>query len=400
MKTIISYLVCIYGLTVSAQTYELVVLDTSTNESGAYGINSFGYVSGYKFVNGIPTPYLWSPNKGFFQLQKLAGAVSDTGIAYAINDYFEIAGTYGSWSGGLNVYHLGRGTAVVWIYDGATNLIPYQVAQSPAMARDINNNAEVAGQEGDFGFTRNIYSNTGYSAPNNSYCFAVNDLGNATGATGVSSLIPTFVEKQTNGTYTSQTGLDMFGASVTAGVKINTNNQIVGISPAGGFYWEPKTGSNTFFGGSSFCYGINNAGTIVGSTNGRACMWKKDSGGQFTVTDLNQLTSNTNIILEKAFCINDRGQIVGQCLNSKTGVRNAFMLTIAKSVPINLSKGTNTLLLSWMATIDHNYSIHISTDLKTWDPLPDIYWANNTNAWVTLIPDQNKMFFKVFDLTP
>ncbi len=390
--------------------FELVILDSSTNESGAYGINNHGFVSGYRFENGKATPYIWSPSGGYLSLPQLQDSVTDTGIAYAINDNFEIGGTYGQYSSGANVYRMGAGTAVVWVFDlEVDDFVPYHIADPGSMVRDISEVGEVAGQESYRAFTRDIYNTAnGYSSTlQESICFGINDHGNATGYfisdTFTTTFSPMYIRRESNGSYSRISGASLFGNrpyGVSAGTKINAKNQIVGIGVSGGFYWEPETGSNSFFGSSTACYDINNLSSIVGMTNNRACIWKKNPSGSFSATDLNNLITDTNIVLEKAFGINTHGQIAGLCLNRTTGVRRAFMLTPAKGVQLKLTPSQNELRLCWPSIPDHLYSIRISRDLSEWISLPEYYHAEDLESWVLVPTDEEKMFFQVFDLTP
>lgn len=402
---ITSLLACICGLTVTAQTYELVVLDDGTSESGAYGVNNYGFTCGYKVVNGNPVPYLWSPAKGYLQLSQPSGSVSGTGIAYSIDDSFDVVGTYGYF--GTLPYHISSGTGAFWTFDPSSGFLPGKVPDAPVCARDVNNSGDIVGYNSggtDFGYTWNVFDGTSYQAYWGFIMFfSINEAGSVTGcAPGSYPYSPVFVRKETNGSRTVFSGANIGGGIYlpSAGYKVNTNNQVVGTANSQGFYWEPETGSNTLFGGDTCCYSINNSKLIVGTTNGHACMWKPTKTG-FSVVDLNSLTGNTNFVLNTAFGVNDKGQIVGQATSVATGVQSAFMLTPSTGVMPTLSKrATNSLVLNWSSIDSHVYAIHTSTDLKTWTTLPDVYLAAGTNAWVTIIADQPKMFFTVSDQTP
>lgn len=385
--------------------YEIVILGDGVHESGAYGINSFGYPCGYQMsASGTPTPTLWSPDAYAWTLTPPAGASSTTGVAYSVNDYFDIGGTYGFWSG--NIYHVGAGTATRWQLNASNDgFDPYSFGQAPSATRGINNRREICGWQSsqDIGFTANIFTSQGYNPQwSYTYCNSVNDLGNATGGTYASGpMLPIFAEL-VNSTYYTTVAPNVFGGGVAFGTHINVSNLVVGTTTyLGGFIWNPKTSATTFFGGTSACYGNNDLGTIVGVSNGVACMWVPKNAGGYAFTNLNGLTGNTNIVLETAWAINATGQIVGQCLNLSTGVRSAYMLTAAKPTPRALTLGTDGFAtLSWPSVDGHDYVIRTSTNLLTWTTVPGIYVAEGTNSWVTFLPDQKNEFFAVFDLTP
>src|SRR4051812_9849802 len=101
-----------------AQLYEILVTDTGTNESGLYGINSYGYASGFRFTNGVSIPWIVTPELGTLDMPALPGAFNN-GIAFGIDDDFDVAGNYGTYFGnGLNLFHINNGIGCVWHWDG------------------------------------------------------------------------------------------------------------------------------------------------------------------------------------------------------------------------------------------------------------------------------------------
>ena len=407
MKTIASLVfLCMY--TLAFANYEFVKLDSQAGtESGVYDINEYGYSSGYKFQNGKATPCLWSPSGDFYPLSSPLGVTLPQGIAYSINDWFEVAGTFGStWSNGLNAYHLGSGAGVVWTFDfDIGDFLPFEITTSEsAIVRSINNDGVIAGREYGYAFTWDVYEETGYDSDNwDSYCFAINDLGNATGMTSEGQgYSATFIEKMSDGSYTVLSGLSKgLSSFASGGIRINNKNQIVGLTANKGFYWEPKTGACTIFADETTCYGINDKGQIVGKNNGRATLWTKSANSSFVEIDLNQFVNDDNIVLERAFGINESGQIVGQYLNKDTGIRNAFMLTPSTEVQASLSKVTdNELKLGWPTVDGSSYRIKVSTDLQAWGDLPNLYVAEGAEGYVFIARDHPKMFFRVLSLTP
>lgn len=78
--------------------------------------------------------------------------------------------------------------------------------------------------------------------------------------------------------------------------------------------------------GTAQANAINNAGIVVGTSNGKAVIWENN-----TVYDLNSLiapdTGETGFTLTTALGINNLGQIVGYGKNS-AGYERAFALTL------------------------------------------------------------------------
>lgn len=424
---------CAFAQTVQAQEYELLLLDSSTNESCAYGINSYGWTCGYKFVDGKATPCLWDPSKVNKNLPALPGSVYSEGVAYAINDSFALAGVFSDKSPKFGYYINKLGDGIVWTTNDKLVFEPNAFTQKESIIRDINNNGDIVGIEningggGAHGFIRNIFTGRDAYYSYFKHLFSVNEYGSAVG-TWLSCSPPYALFANTNTFFAYGLGFE----KDYAGTGVNSFNEMVGVGEHNinsgyygsfeGFYidvgdrqpWEQIL---VEFGRSTACYGINDSSQIVGVTNGHACMWTKNpsnlvsyiknpgwmiiSSNLFSLVDLNRYASNANVVLEKAYCINDKGQIAGQCLNRDTGVRSAFMLTPAKGVPVALNRDTNELVLNWTATAGHLYAFRTSTNLSDWKSSPDIYDpAGNTNGRVTISPDQEKMFFRVLDLTP
>lgn len=396
-----------------AQHYEMVVLDSSTNETAAYGINSYGYSSGSVNVSGKAAPCIWSPAGTTYNLSVPAG-VSNAGFAFGISDNFEIVGTFAYWM--LPDLTRGEGYGYVWVFDeNVMDFLPYQATEWGGTSRTINSHGTIGGQESLKGVVVNIYDGTGYTITNSdSRIMAVNESGNATGSynggldwMGRPNYFPVFVRSGTNGSSTQVTG-PIFGGFNGTGMGMNNSNQVVGSWRRygvftslidSGFYWEPETGVQVSFEDNSRCVAINDSGTIVGELNDKATLWRK-KGSNFVATDLNTLVRETNYTMIKAYGINAKGQIVGQCVEKSTGIKHAFMLTPTVSARPLLTKSGSDLKLSWNSNVDHIYRIKTSTDLKTWESVPGYYWADTTNAFVTSTIDGPQGYFMVLDLTP
>ncbi len=399
----------------SAQMHELIVLDAdATTESGAYGINSYGYVVGYKKVAGAARPYLWTPSRGYLQLPTPGEVPSQSGIAYAINDYFDIVGTYGTFAS--DPHHMsGTTRGSYWVFDwNAGDYVTGTLYTYGSNARDINKDDKVAcattaissGSVYDVYDPYNTYQEYELASPY-STCFGINDQGNIAGmhySSYKGAFVPLFVRRAAGTTPTVISSEYVFPSQQTgAGLKVNTNNEVVGMMNGVGFYWVPEKSQFVTFNNSQ-CFGINDLGVIVGTSNNIACMWKKGANGSFIMTDLNSLvTSRSGIVLEQAFDINEKGQVVGQCMDTNTGIRSAFLLTPAKRAPRCLKQASdNQLEFNWLVEEGHTYAFRFSEDLKTWESYPDLYYADTgTNISVFFPRDEmQKAFIDIMDTTP
>lgn len=392
----------------SAQLYELVILDTGgTNESGAYGVNNLGYSCGYQIVNGTYRPCLWTPYRGYIELSTPVGASSPNGIAYAINDWFDMVGTYGT--PGSPAHKISTGTATSWIWDGSSFSASAFVGSGTG-AHDLNNQGEAAchSTASESSFMYDIYARTIHYTPyvRVPYTFGISDNGNMAGF-GIpfnGYFVPVYYRKELNGTYTSISDQTLFAQFGTTGsYDINTNNVVVGATPSTGFVWEPETGLLRILPPNTACFSINGAGIVVGTSNGVAHLWRSGTNDTYVGTDLNTLVHNPSFKLEKAFRINDVGQIVGQGINIDTGIRSAFMLTPATRAPRYMKPHSSTdVELGFKTEIDHVYSFRFSTDLKSWESIPDLFYAEETTNSIIYIPtgDDSTIFIDVLDLTP
>lgn len=406
MKTnIMTAILCWFVMTAEATSYELIVLNQGTNESCVYGLNNKGYSCGYLVTNGMRCPYLWSPDRKEYVLKRYFMDFTVTnGIAYSINDRMEMIGGYGAPSDG--VYRQTLGACFGWFFEEAsgTSWYYFMPNKNPGTLRSINNSSQVAGSMEEAAYTVNLRSSSQYSYffqfIAKSYCNGINESNNMAGSVSLKGYFsPMFIQAKTNRQY-KITVDQAFGANDAFGIKLNNSNEVVGVYTGGGFYWDTTTSNHVFFPGAVQCLAINDAGTIVGTSGGRACMWTK-SYDSFVMTDLNTLTSDPHFVLETAYNINNAGQIVGQGLDTDTGIRRAFLLTPSMGVPASMTLSGHDLKLSWSPTSSNNYSIHQSEDLKTWTPLPTIYHVDDQTSYsVTLPMSRSRLFFQVFDLTP
>jgi probable HAF family extracellular repeat protein len=152
-------------------------------------------------------------------------------------------------------------------------------------------------------------------------------------------------------TYSQETIASPTSAPGAVAYSINRAGEVVGYTGTRAFYYNSGTMTaldylgtgnqaqhNDEPGDEEYDYrhdaalDINDNGWIVGDSmvgNGswRACIWRKDAGGTYRVTNLNSLiSSGSGWVLYSAKAVNNRGQIVGY--GSYAGsTRRAFLLT-------------------------------------------------------------------------
>lgn len=107
----------------------------------------------------------------------------------------------------------------------------------------------------------------------------------------------------------------------------------------------------TLGGDTSYAYGINNSGVVVGCSEIASSAFTHAfiySDGR--MTDLHSLTdANSGWILEYAKAINDQGMIVGQGLNPSGQIR-AFLLTpLVRPVSpaLGIARSGGNVIISW-----------------------------------------------------
>jgi len=130
--------------------------------------------------------------------------------------------------------------------------------------------------------------------------------------------------------------LGTLGGATSQAYAISNNRGIVGVAdtasgqPHAFFMSVDAAGTvtsrldlGTLTGGFSYAYGLNNAADVVGTSGSRAFLWHAG-----TMIDLNtRVPSGTGWVLERAWSINSRGQIVGTGLYN--GFARGFLLTPA-----------------------------------------------------------------------
>jgi len=246
----------------------------------AYGINDIGQVVGESF----PEPYdlgrafLWTSTEGMQDLGTLGGGGAS---AHSINNNGAVAGTSRlPNSDRLQPFIWTKSEKMVWL-GSLGGQGDYNVA------RDLNNSNEVVG--------------TSSATDGSNHAFVWSEK---TGMLDIGKLSPTDASSY--------------------GISINDLGQVVGWSRSftGGlgdraFIWSAQDGRQDIgsLGGEADAYGINNLGTVVGSSGVlpigenwkvHAFVWQND-----VITDLNTLlSSELSYKLTSAVGINDLGQIV------------------------------------------------------------------------------------------
>lgn len=224
-------------------------------------------------------------------------------FAMAINDSGVVVG-YGE-------YRRSPGEAVAYRYQNGVTRALGPSGPVSTYAHDVNNTGLIVGYVGitvgkatvwDQGVPRQLPTSNG-----SSFAYAVNDKGVVLGATESLAAI-----------WESGAVTELPGIPVASAKDINQEGVVVGRTRSGGAFIRRPTGTivslPTLTGFSNSCaYGVNVKGDAVGdSTDPRAkkstaVLWRNGK-----VYDLNALLEdNGSWRLEKAFSINDRGQILG-----------------------------------------------------------------------------------------
>lgn len=391
-----------------AVDYELVIPYTNDAEGIAYGINNHGYACGYSKVGTRAEPCIWTPDGWRYDLYSPSANDSRNGIAFAINDLFDVAGAFAdSWSTGTYFYKVHYGMSTVWAYDpGMNDWDAYEIIDEISTMRDINDYGDTVGKYMGVGYVYNPWDESNFdSGWSSSEYVSVNEDGDATGE---QSLQPIYAARNPDGSYTEIAATYIGGTRIRgygSGVSVNIHDHVVGgLTEEGGFYWEPLTGNGQFFGSGTVCCGINDDGDIVGTYEygTKACVWRK-SGATYVRSDLDT-NPNDDYQLQHAFDINENGQIVGKCLQISTGITMPFVLyPVVTEVQAKIdSVGQHSVTLSWKGVEGNFYRIQESSNLTTWESLPEVHEAYSSVSRTSrvVLKKGPKMYYKVVCLTP
>ena len=333
-------------------------------QSGVVAINNLNQAVGYSYV-GDPYSYsqassratLWNPQPTYLSSQDIGGSG-----AGAINDLGQVVGFSKPTSGIRGI------TATVWENGQASTLTGLGGMESGA--NGMNNSGLIVG----WAMMPN-YPTPGAASHHavSWYNGTVTDLGTLTGGTAAfatsvnnNGLIVGFSDSSTTGyravlwTGYTATMLGNLGGNGSYAYSINDSGQIVGISANANQDNRPVMWTDsgiqdlgTLGGSTGYALDINSSGQIVGNstTSGsfspRAALWANGS-----IYDLNNLVDQ-KLIREgwnfySASSINDNGVIVGDALNSVTGIASSFMLTVTTPVP---EPETYALMLAGLAVV-------------------------------------------------
>ncbi len=309
----------------------------------AWGINNKGEVVGNsRNASGIDRAFIYRNNK-MTDLGTLGGSSS---VAYAINNHSQVTG---------RAFLPGDQDEHAFFWDGAMQDIP-TLGGSDGAGTGINDDGIIVGQSD---LPNGSYHAFMYDPPNPIQDLGTLGSGDRSAARGINSL-----GQITGGSFTGgaqqhaflwedgqMNGIGTFGGVISKAYGINNSTIIVGTSqyPGGGFThayrwkvdWVPQMQDLGTFGGmNSVARAINSFGAIVGDAeyaNGtsRAFIYQND-----TMIDLNTLIpAESPWVLETAYGINDRGQIIGWgTRNGETG--HSFLLTRRQMRPTPPGTGT------------------------------------------------------------
>ncbi len=328
--------------------------------SGAEGINNRGWITGYAFRRGnkVYRATLWTSAQKS-DLGTLGGPNSDVPFPVK-NDRGVIVGLsevsqtdpYAEDFCGTGTDHICAGFR--W-RNGAMTPLP-TLGGNNGQANGVNNHGQIVGYAENgtqdpscqapqvFDFYGAIWQPNGrvQSLPpaagdSISAALAINDNGQVVGGSGICAS-PGYSTSVHALLWQAGSTIDLGNLGGTldnAATSINAAGQVVGVSGLSGkatfhaFLWQNGSMSDlgTLSGDvASAAYSINDRSQIVGvscdqSGNCRAFLWQNGS-----MTDLNNLLPDSRLYLLQGSDINDRGWIVGNAIDSKTGKTPAVLL--------------------------------------------------------------------------
>lgn len=293
--------------------------------SGGAGLNNFGRACGYSFTaTGDIHGFL---NDGMMlEIAPLPGARQ--AYAMALNDAGDLVAA--SYNLGASVTH-----GFLWQAGVATDL-------GAITPRGINASDVIVGyvalDDPAFGWVDHaarwqagVITDLGTLGGHFSYAYAVSDAGQIVGMS--------FTTNDNNRRAVLYQGgvwhdLGTLGGSNSHAYDINDAGAVVGVADTAAnaphaFLYTVDAGGNVLSrtdlgvlaGGYSYAYAVNNAGEVVGTSGAKAFRWKLG-----LMQDLNTLVPpQANWRLESAWCVNERGQIVGSGYH--IGQPRAYLMT-------------------------------------------------------------------------
>ncbi len=265
------------------------------------GFGTTDLCAGFRWKDSVLTP-----------LPTLGG---DNSFAAAANDAGAIVGfaensTQGSSCGAPQVFDY---DGVVWKPHGPPVVLTPLSGDAVSQAVAINNSGESAGASGPCGPPNNLGYGTAHALLWNAYGQPT-DLGS------------------------------LGGTTANLATAVNDDGQVVGQSALSGnttyhaFYYDGSMSDMGVLPGDALseALGLNRRGEAVGyscdsSGNCRGFVWQDGM-----MSDLNQLVPSSGLTVVYAGDVNDRGWIVGQALDRKTGRAPAVLL-----IPTGSSGGVN-----------------------------------------------------------
>ncbi|MDD2336419.1 MAG: DUF3466 family protein [Geobacteraceae bacterium] len=291
----------------------------------------YGYVEGGAMGTSQTHVISWDLTSGEETATDLGvmGSANGSAYGYGINNTGQIVGTYRTKVGSQNVFK-------PFTYDLNSNTqtnLDTPLLSPTALALDINDSGQTVGWTSTktgtvldtmpkTAFISNPVDSTisyipgasvGTNATDGSVANGINNSGLVTGYTTVDGNALAFLYDSSNDDFAT---IGTLGGQTSTGNAINESGAIVGYSTLAdgvehAFLYSGGTmidlGALGEAGNTSQAYDINEAGTIVGSSNGHAFMY---SNGQ--MVDLNTfIDPSLGITLTTATGINNLGQIVG-----------------------------------------------------------------------------------------
>jgi probable HAF family extracellular repeat protein len=325
--------------------------------TSAAAINDAGMVIGSKTINGLDQAIVWGDSKTATVLPTTVNT-----YAQAVNSAGQIVGTAGTVADGYN--------GVSWTHNVRANLAPL-AGHASSGAADVNDSGRVVGHSllktanGDY-FRATVWNGSQATALAK---LSAQELGSAALAINNSGLIVGYSATADKTVATVwqggvATALNSGSSQNSTAFAVNNAGQVAGQVVLGNYQaarWDAGqlTILPTLNGGlSSQAYAINDLGLVVGAswddkvTNQyRATLWNGT-----TAIDLNTYLSTQDIalgwVLQSAYGINEKGFIVGNAYNTKTGDAVAYLLSDTSITPAPIPEpGTLALMGLGLAAI-------------------------------------------------